>query len=57
MFTNILCFVTGAAVGAGVMWYYWRRYKTTDAFKEEVSQRAEQVKDLVNDVTKQQKEK
>lgn len=53
MFTNIVCFIIGVIVGAGIMWYYWRRYKTTDAFKKEVSQRADQVKDLVNDVTKQ----
>lgn len=52
MFMNILYFVVGVIVGAGVMWYYWRRYKTTDAFKKEVSRRADQVKDLVNDVTK-----
>lgn len=48
MFVHILSFIGGTVIGAGVMWYYWRRYKTTEAFKDEIGDRANQLKDLAD---------
>lgn len=62
MFSYLLTGVVGAAVGAGVMWYYWRRYKTTDAFKNKVDetvgkikQSAQDLKDKANDLVDKNK--
>lgn len=43
----IVSFLLGGAIGALFMWYYWRRYKTTDAFKNEVEERWDEIKDFV----------
>lgn len=48
MVMHILSFIGGGVIGAGVMWYYWRRYKTTEAFKNEIDERANQLKDLAD---------
>lgn len=37
----------GAVFGALLMWFYWRKYRTTDAFKDEVNERWDEIKDFV----------
>lgn len=41
--------ILGFAVGSALMWYYWRRYKTTVRFKEEVDERLEQAEQAIKD--------
>ena len=41
--------ILGFAVGSTLMWYYWRRYKTTVRFKEEVDERLEQAEQAIKD--------
>lgn len=43
MLNIILWFLFGFVIGFGLMWYYWRRYHTTDVFKAEVEQRAKEL--------------
>lgn len=32
----ILCMLGGAFIGAGLMYLFWEKYKTTDAFFEKI---------------------
>lgn len=32
----ILCMLGGAFIGAGLMYLFWKKYKTTDAFFEKI---------------------
>lgn len=43
----VLSFIVGFILGFGLMWYYWRRYKNTDAFKKEVLERALEIAQTV----------
>ena len=50
MFMNMACFILGAVLGGGLMWYYWRRYQTTDKFRQEVQGRVDQIKNAANNL-------
>lgn len=44
---TVIAFIGGFLLGFGLMWYYWRRYKNTDAFKKEVLERALEIAQAV----------
>lgn len=54
---NLISFILGVIIGGLLMWYYWRRYKTTEVFKQKVEERKDQVVDAIKETIEKAKNK